>query len=489
METLAQAVRRSVPVLSLKDFAVEAWPVLEPSVEFVSGWHIDAICEHLEACTRGDIKRLVINIPPRCMKSLLTCVMWPCWVWTFWPSSRWLFSSYSVALSVRDSLKCRRLITSDWYRSNWGHVFSICSDQNMRNRFENTCTGFRVATGVGGLGTGEGGDFIVVDDPHKTQEAESDSVRRSVVRWWTETMSTRGNDPNRSCWVIVMQRLHEDDLSGHVLSHDFGYEHLCLPMRYESRRTIYIGGKSYEVDTKLLSTSIGFVDPRTEEGELLWPERFDSRSVDELSRALGEYGASGQYQQRPAPRYGGIFNRNWFPVIRDFPSEARRVRYWDKASSTDSRSPYSAGVLIALVEDEDGRRRFCIEDIVRGRWSADQRESIIDATAARDGYDVEIWLEQEPGSGGKESAEDTVSRLSGLGYMVHKESVSGNKVLRSDPFAAAAEAGLYSILIGSWNADFLDEISMFPYGRFSDQVDAASGAHNKLAQMRYITIY
>ena len=285
---------------SLGEFVRQAWAVVEPSTPFVPGWHIDAIVEHLEAVTRGHIRNLLINVPPRHMKSLLVSVFWPTWEWIRWPERRWLFSSYGAQLSIRDSVKCRRLIESAWYQQRWRDRFSLTSDQNTKGRFDNDRSGYRLSTSVGGAATGEGGDRIVCDDPHNVQEAESDSVRKATLDWWDVVMSTRVNDPRSAAMVVVMQRCHQQDLSGHLLEQGC-WEHLCLPAEYElSQRR----------------TSIGFIDPRQNHGELLWPERFGPQEIDALKRSLGSYAAAGQLQQRPAPAEGGIFKRHWWRYWR-----------------------------------------------------------------------------------------------------------------------------------------------------------------------------
>lgn len=284
---------------SLYAYLQAAWHVVEPATDFVPGWHIEAICEHLEAIP-DQIRNLIINIPPRHAKSLTVSVFWPTWVWTHDPASRWLFSSYGESLALRDSLKCRRLIQSPWYQGRWGDIYQLTGDQNQKTRFENDHSGYRIATGVGGMATGEGGNFVVVDDPHKAGEADSDARREAANSWWDNTMSTRLNDPTRSARVIIMQRLHEDDLTGHVLEkmQDGGteYVHLCLPAEYEPR--VYAG-------------PLGWADPRQEEGELLWPERFPREEIERLKAELGN-DAAGQLQQRPAPEGGAIYHREWW---------------------------------------------------------------------------------------------------------------------------------------------------------------------------------
>jgi hypothetical protein len=193
---------------SFKEFVVQAWEILEPDTRFVEGIHVDAICSHLQAVTEGRIQNLIINVPPGHAKSLLTCVFWPAWVWIDHPDSRWLFSSYREPLATRDSLKCRRLIESDWYQLNWGDRYQLAGDQNQKQRFENDRTGYRVVVPMS-AGTGERGNYVVVDDPHSVDQAESDAVRTSAIEWWNGSMSTRLNDLSKGHKVVIQQRLHD----------------------------------------------------------------------------------------------------------------------------------------------------------------------------------------------------------------------------------------------------------------------------------------
>jgi hypothetical protein len=291
----------------LHEFVRQAWPVLEPSTPFVDGIHVQAICSHLQAVTEGRLGDLIINVPPGHAKSLLTAVFWPAWVWISWPHIRWLFASYAADLSVRDSVKCRRLIESDWYQRRWRQRYQLCGDQNQKHRFDNDQTGYRIATSVGGAATGERGDVIVVDDPHSVKQAESDLQRRSTVEWFSGTMCTRLNDFTTGRKVVIQQRLHESDVTGDLLAKG-GYEHLCLPAEFEPERRCV--------------TSI-WTDPRTEAGQLLWPEKVTAEHLAQKKRELGSYRYAGQYQQRPAPADGGTFKRAWFrfwrPADMDLP--------------------------------------------------------------------------------------------------------------------------------------------------------------------------
>lgn len=270
--------------------------MVEPATRFVGGFHVDAIAEHLQALSEGQLQNLIINIPPRHSKSSLVSVLWPTWEWIEDPHLRWLFISYGQGLSTRDSVKRRRLIESHWYRERWADRFDLTADQNQKIRFENDRTGVMIATSVGGLGTGEGGRRIVVDDPHNAKEVESDVKREDVLDWWDATMSTRADDPDGVARVIVMQRLHERDLVGHIQAkaEEGGeqYDVLVLPAEYEPRVQVCIAGLDH--------------DPRTEPGQLLSPERFNQAAVERLKVSLGDR-AAGQLQQRPAPAGGAIW--------------------------------------------------------------------------------------------------------------------------------------------------------------------------------------
>jgi len=312
----------------------------------VHGWHIDAIADHLTGVTEGEIRNLIINIPPRHMKSLNVSVFWPCWAWTRMPELRWMFASYAEDLALRDSVKCRRLILSQWYQDRWGKVYALTGDQNQKRKFENDKGGYRLAIGVGGGATGEGGDLIICDDPHKVQEANSEAILEEVTRWWDQTMSTRGNDPKKVRKVIVMQRVNEGDLVGHVLDkmkeNGEQWEHLCLPEEYEGNKYV---------------TSLGWSDPRTEPGELLWPERMGRKEVETLKVTLGPMAWAGQYQQRPAPAGGAIYQSEWWDGINRYDPDAiemKVVARWlsvDTAMKSDETNDFSACTVWDMLPD------------------------------------------------------------------------------------------------------------------------------------------
>ena len=331
---------------SLYEFLHHAWRYIDPS-DFTQGWPIQAIAEHLQAVVDGDIRRLIINIPPRMGKSTITSVAFPAWTWaqpssskTSGPGVQFLHASYAQQLSLRDSVKCRRLIESPWYQKHWKERFRLTGDQNTKTRFDNDKSGSRLSTSVGSALTGEGGSIIVVDDPNAAQEAFSEATIATTIEWWDSALSTRLNDPKTGCFVIIQQRLAEDDLTGHILSKDVGeWTHLCLPMKYEPDRAFVTG--------------IGWKDPRKTPGELLWPERFGEAEVDLLERQLGPFAAAGQLQQRPEPAGGGVIKRDWWQLWEEnaYPPMDFIIASLDTAYTTKQENDYSALTVWGVFSD------------------------------------------------------------------------------------------------------------------------------------------
>ena len=293
---------------SLYEFLRQGWRYMDPAT-FTPGWHIQAICEHLEAVVDGQIKRLCINVPPRSTKSTTCAVAFPAWVWaqrkrsdTSGPGVPMLFASYNDKLSLRDSVKCRRLIESPWYQKTWGNRFKLTSDQNTKSRFSNDKGGERLITSIDAGVTGEGANIILVDDPAAANDVASEAATENVIEWWKGTMSTRLNNMETGAFIIIQQRLAQNDLTGYILEHelDEGWTHLCLPGRFEKARSFV--------------TSIGWQDPRTEEGELLWPARVSEDALKKLEVKMGPWMFAGQIQQRPEPKGGGIIKRDWWQL-------------------------------------------------------------------------------------------------------------------------------------------------------------------------------
>jgi predicted phage terminase large subunit-like protein len=446
------AIEREACKRSLVTFIRRAWSVLEPGQPYVHGWHIDAMAEHLEAVTAGQITRLLINIPPGTMKSLMTGVLWPAWEWgpRGLAHQRFIGASHEATLATRDNLRMRRLIQSEWFQGLWPLAFT--GDQNEKTYFENERTGWRQSCAVKSM-TGRRGDRVAWDDPHSVEDAHSKAALAEAERVFSETLPTRLNNPDRSAIVITMQRLHEADISGLILARDLGYEHLCLPMEWEAPRK---------------ATSIGFVDPRTEVGELLFPARFPRAVVDRDKKVMGAYAVAGQLQQRPAPPGGEEFQPDMIGVIDALPAgRIRWCRGWD-LGATEGAGSYTAGVKVGLLED--GRVVFA--DARREQFAVHKRDAFIKATAQQDGKGILQSLPQDPGQAGKTQVAGFAALL--LGHECHFSTESGEKTVRARPLASQVNAGNAVMLRGAWNRDFTDELRTFPNGLYSDQVDAAS---------------
>lgn len=448
----------------LARFAKRAWHILEPQAELKWGWALDAMCQHLEAVTSGEITRLLANVPPGMMKSLLTGVIWPAWEWgpMGMPWVRYLGTAHKADLAIRDSTKCRRLIQSEWYQRLW--PVELVGDQNAKTKFENSETGFREAMAFTSM-TGSRGDRVGLDDPLSVADADSPAELLAAERAFTEALPTRVNNDS-SAIVVIMQRLHEKDTSGIILSREMGYVHLCLPMEFEPDRKCY--------------TCIGFEDPRTEPGELLFPERFSEKAVKQLKKDLGSYAAAGQLQQRPAPRGGGMFKREWFQVVDAVPAGARRCRGWDLAATVGNpNAARTAGVKISVVGTGEDRQ-FYVEHVVKGLYSSSEVTKLVSNTASQDGKAVKGSIPQDPGAGGKAWARSLVAAAAGYDYRSSTE--SGSKEARARPFAAQAEAGNVFVVRGKWNEEYFEELENFPMGEFKDQVDASTRAFDELVK-------
>jgi predicted phage terminase large subunit-like protein len=441
-------------------FIRTAWPHIIPD-NLQWNWHIEAIAEHLEAVARGEITRLLVNVPPGTSKSTIIGVMYPAWLWgpAGKPEHRYIGAAHEQGLAVRDNRLMRELVKSEWYRRLW--PIDLMGDQNEKLYFENTRRGFRQACAVGSM-TGRRGHTVAWDDPLSPEKANSEAGRDEAIRVLSETVPTRLNDPKSSAIIVVMQRLHENDPSGHILSSNLGYEHLCIPMEFEPERRA--------------TTSIGWTDPRATDGELLDANRFPPEVIARDKKAMGSYAWAGQMQQRPTPRGGGMFKRDWFKVVGAAPANCRWVRGWDLAATASDTAAYTAGVLIGRAPDG----RFYIADARRIQGSAADVERLLVTTASQDGHAVKGSLPQDPGQAGKSQAQYLIRQLAGYDYTASPE--SGDKETRARPLAAQSEAGNVMLVGGEWNREFLDEMAGFPMGKFKDQVDAATRAFDQLVQ-------
>lgn len=392
--------------------------------------------------------------------STLASIMLSPWAWIRKPSLRFICSSYAYPLSLALSTRCRDLLMSKRYQDYYGKAVCIREDQNQKGFYKTTFGGERYSTSTGGSVTGMHGHILVIDDPINPEEAASETQLRLANDWLDRTFLTRKIDKSKTPYILIMQRLHELDCTGHFLEKGGKIKHICLPA---------------EVAPNISPPEL---KERYTDG-LLDPERMPLEVLNTIRiNEVGEYGYAGQFLQNPHPFGSGMFKTDKIEVVEFIPAKIKQsVRYWDKAG-TAGAGCYTVGTLMHKLMNN----KYVVADIKRGQWSSEVREGIIKQTAMNDGINVEVVVEQEPGSGGKESAESTIRNLAG--FKVRADAVKGNKELRADPFASQVNAGNVMMVKASWNREFILELSSFPVGRFKDQCDSAGGAFASLHKMK-----
>jgi predicted phage terminase large subunit-like protein len=500
IETLT-SISRDECEESLAEFIRQAWHIVEPGAPYIHNWHVDLIAESLEAITEGvelddgtPYNRLLINVPPGMMKSLLTNVFWPAWEWgpRNMPHLRYLCASHSMDLAIRDSTKMRRLIESEWYQARWGDRVQITKDQNQKTKFELTSTGFRQAVAAGSI-TGARGDRVIIDDPHSVEGANSDQQRASTIEWFLEAVPTRLNKPMESAIVVIMQRLHEEDVSGVIIDKDLGYDHIMLPMRYEP-------GRSFP-------TMLGLEDPRTEEGELIFPDRFPEVVVDRDENAMGPYAVAGQFQQSPEPRGGGVIKREWWTPWRQqsYPPFDYVIAAVDTAYTTKSENDPSAMTVWGVWKGGDQTA------VVTRTMGADGQMAILNLQYKEEHPRCMLmyaWAERLELHQLIEKVQETMDNY-GVEKLLIENKASGISVAQElrrvygydefavqliDPKGLDKLARLYSIqhlfaegLIHApdrpWAEAVINQAAQFPRGKHDDLVDTASMALKHLREI------
>lgn len=409
-------------------------------------WHyLRHTREALDRITSGKSRRLILCLPPRHGKSEMTTVRYPVWRMERDPSLRVIVAAHTATLAEKFSRKSRRIAESR---------LELNMERTAVDDWETESGGGLRAVGVGGGIAGQGAGLVVIDDPLKNRrDAESETVREHIWDWFSDDLYTR-LEPTAAI-VLIQTRWHEDDLAGRLIAE------------------MEAGGEHWDLVNLPALAETG--DPLGRApGEALCPDRFDVEALARIKRVLGP-SFEALYQQRPVAKGGDFFKRENLSVWVTYPSEmVKRVRYWDKAGSLDG--DYTAGVLMAYTREG----LYWVLDVVRGRWLAPERERVMRQTAELDGPGVPIVIEQEPGSGGKDSAAASIRNLAG--FNVRAEVATGEKSTRAAPLAAQTLAGNVKIRKAPWTHDFVAELCSFPMGKHDDQVDAASGAFNYLAR-------
>lgn len=459
---------------SFFDFFLRFWPVVSGE-RLVLNWHIEVLCNELQAMAmrcfgtvdpvtkkrtrQVKLHDLIINIPPGSTKSTICSVMFPIWCWLHDPTFRTICGSYTEDLALYLAGQSSRVVNSEKFKTLFPQIKLV---KNTGHLMETKEGGWRFSTSTGGSCIGKHAHAQIIDDPINAQDAVSEASLRQANNWLDHTMPSRYVNKQVGFFVLVMQRLAQDDPTGHKLAKEGNsspIRHVCLPaakspmVRPRQLRKKYVNG-------------------------LLDPVRLPLSVLQALEGGdMGPYGYAGQYMQNPIPAGGGMFRTSEIQIRGTAPNMVRSIRYFDKAGSA-GKGAFTVGVLMGI----DKEKNFWVLDVVRGQWEANAREKVIKATAERDGKGILIGVEREPGSGGKESAEATVKNLAG--WRVRIDRPVGDKAMRADPYSVQVNGGNVRLLKGAWNAAYLIELQFFPFSKYKDQVDASSGAFAMLTGKR-----
>jgi predicted phage terminase large subunit-like protein len=474
---------KSEQSISLQQFVREAWSLLEPVSTLIWNWHLDFICDYLTLIKEGKFKNrskdpsslqpegIIFNVPPRTMKSLLITVFFPIWVWTTDPARRFMFVSYSEKLSTQHSVYRRSLIESEWYQRNWGHVFSLSRDQNVKSHYENSKRGTMFSTGMQATATGMGGDILIFDDPLNPEQAISQLEREAVNVRFDTTFRSRINDPVTGVKIIIMQRLHELDLTEHVLARESSrWEHVSLPAIAPEDKTWTFPQPNQEFDPESGQTTVQTQTQKA--GDLLWPERLPQSFLDGQRIGMGSWAFNGQYQQSPVPLDGGIIKRAWVRFYRELPAHFDfMVQSWDCTFSGGSDNDFVAG----QVWGRSGGKYYMLPYRTYERLDFGPTMAAIKSCHAKFPRAHAILIEDK--ANGPAIISELQKEIPGV-VAVNPE---GGKIARAQATAPLWEAGSIELLdpqiFGAhWMEDYLHNICAFPKAAHDDDMDATSQA-------------
>jgi predicted phage terminase large subunit-like protein len=431
----------------LAAFTRKTFATVDPGTPYSHNWHVDLIAEYLEACTRRQIKRLIINIPPRYLKSISVTVAWPAWLLGHDPSESILAASYAHKLSLKHSTDCRLIMKSDWYRRIFPGT-QLTDDQDTKEKFVTTSRGMRYATSVAGSAIGEGGNFLIVDDPTSATQANSPVQRETANEWFDQSFATRLNDKENGVIVVVMQRLHAEDLTGHLLGKG-GWEHLCIPAVAETRTHI----------------DFGRIKVTRESGEPLHSERENLQAIERQKVALGSYAYAGQYQQRPAPAEGGMFKAGWFQRYeRRDEKYLRIVQSWDTAiKASQINDPSCCTTWGERLGGWD-----LLQVVVRRLEYPDLKSLVMSQASAWQPNAILI----EDKASGQQLLQDLRRETQLPIIAINPEA---DKITRAAACSAMIEAGrVYLPTQAAWLTDYEMEMLQFPNATHDDQVDSTT---------------
>ncbi len=423
-----------------------------PGCEYNGYQYIKVIADRLEAASAGEARRIIFNMPPRSMKSICVSVAWPAWILGNQPTARIIVASYSRLLSEKHSLDTRCIMQSDWYRELFPEV-ELCKDQNTKYKFQTVQRGCRIATSVGGTLTGEGGDFIIVDDPLSPAQALSETFRKRAANWFDQALVTRLNDRKKGVIVLVMHRLHLEDLTGHLLSKPKNiWHHVCLPIIAEDKEIIY--SVNNHIPARIYSR---------EEGQLLYSLNEGKEEIEMIKAELGSYGFAAQYQQNPLPLSSGIIKREWLKRYKNFPDSLLHVtQSWDTAISTSNVSDFSVCTTWTKIDN-----KFYLLDVYRAKLEYPKLKEQVLLLAAK-------WKPHAILIEAKASGQQLVQELKKnsdlpiIQIVPHDDKLT--RFHRIVPIIESERVFLPHQAV--WLSDFEHEILMFPEVRHDDQVDS-----------------
>tara|TARA_R100000963_G_scaffold35010_1_gene30983 strand:+ start:942 stop:2387 length:1446 start_codon:yes stop_codon:yes gene_type:complete len=473
-DPIQAALEKKLCELSFYEFFKRAWHIIEPSIPLSTNWHHKYLCDTLqeeaERINEGKpkTKDIIINIPFRSTKSILVTVMFPVWTWIKNPKLRFITASYSADLSIEHSTRSRDIITSDWFQNRWGDVFHIKKDQNLKSRYENNFLGVRRATSVGGTVTGQGGDFLIVDDPVSPQHAASEIERENANEWYRTTFYSRLNNPLTGVRIIIMQRIHENDLSGFLINNEsrLKYKHICIPAEL-----------SDDVKPKAL-------EDKYDKDGLFWSDRFNKDILDDYKQALGSYGYAGQLMQTPTPINSGMIKADWFKIDNTKYIDEKTVVDFviDPAYTANEKNDPSAILAYTFREN-----KWQIIDCINVRKEFPELIKFIPQWVVKNGYTNSSRVYVEPKASGK-SIVQTLKRETGLNIREDKPPTK-DKVARVSDISASLESGRVSLLRGKWNEEFLNQLVRFPSAKHDDMVDCLVMAINKNMWNKATVVY
>ena len=456
--------------------------------EFTPNWHIEYICEELEIVAKRVAKNepklydLIINVPPGSTKTAIVGIMFPIWCWVNWFHLRFITASHTSALSLETAEYSREIIRSQKFKELFPEL-TVKLDKDTKSNFrvvkrefvhkgrvpQLKTGGNRYSTSVGGTITGFHGHINIVDDPLEPIKAVGEAEIKKANHWMDNTLPFRKVDKKITVTILIMQRLHQNDPTAHLLKNrKDSIKHICIPGEI----------KNYEDQVR----PVELIKQYTKDG-LLDPKRLDWEVLKELEK-LGQFTYGGQIGQNPVPLGGGMFKTDHLIVTerQPFPQDiVNTVRYWDKAG-TQGGGAYTVGAKMCKLKDDT----FMVLHVKRGQWASEERERIIKETAQADGVNCKVYVEQEPGSGGKESADATIKNL--VGFATYKDRPVGDKALRADPYSVQVNQGQVKVLKGEWNKEYIEELKYFPNSTYKDQTDASSGAFSKLTGLKKVKV-